>query len=293
MHRFLLHNSTIRETSERSLAAGQTGLLNGWGVFSTLRVIDGALFAYPRHWRRMERDARLLHVPMPPSPEWLEERLHWLIDANQAHNSTLRVAVIRNRGGQFEGPGIETDCDVVAFTRDLKDWGTSVRLDVAPMSRQGANEFAGTKMLSWSFNLVLLERAANNGYDEVILLDERGEVSECTSANIFAVFGDEVLTPPLSSGCLPGVTRAILLEEIRVPGVELRESPLTLDDLARADEVFVTSSTRELLPVSEIRGVTLRRDASRGVESRLAGAFRECLTNYRAAHPQPISLVSD
>jgi branched-chain amino acid aminotransferase len=280
MHRLLLHNDKIRDTADHLLAAGQVGLLNGWGVFSTLRVIDGVLFAYPRHWARMMRDAALLHVPMPPSPEWLEDRLLRLVASNNANNATLRVAIVRNRGGMFEGPEIATDFDVIAFTKDLKDWGAEASLGLAPRTRHADTVFAGTKMLSWSFNLVLLEDAVTQGYDEVVLLNERGEVSECTSANLFAVFGNRVVTPPLSSGCLPGITRALLLEEIALPGIEILEQTLFPNDLDNADEVFMTSSTRDLLPVTRIEGLVLKPRKPGSVQTRLLEAFHRYLADY-------------
>ena len=93
------------------------------------------------------------------------------------------------------------------------------------------------------------ERAHEQGLDEVLLLNERGEVSECTSANIFVAQGDRVWTPPQSAGCLAGVTRGVLLEEVKVPGLEIGEKALFPQDLESADEVFITSTTRELLPV--------------------------------------------
>jgi branched-chain amino acid aminotransferase len=143
---------------------------------------------------------------------------------------------------------------------------------VQPAGRYAAGEFTSAKILSWAPNLRWVERAQEQGFDEVILLNEHGRVAECTSANIFAVFGDRVLTPRVAEGCLPGVTRAVLLEEIRVPDLRFEEAPLTLDDLYRADEVLITSTTRGLLPVREIAGRMLNRghDAS----LRLSGAFQ-------------------
>ena len=100
----------------------------------------------------------------------------------------------------------------------------------------------------------VLESAQARGFDEVILLNERGEVAECTSANIFAAYGSQVRTPPLSSGCLPGITREVLMEEIRATGIEIVEKSLTPAELESADEVFITSTTRNLLPVFRIEG---------------------------------------
>ncbi len=281
MHPLLLHNGKIRSSTDACLNPGQVGLLNGWGVFSTLRVTDGVLFGYERHWARMKRDAALLRVPFPDSAPELEAQLLQLVEANQAQNATLRVSIVRNKGGQFDAPGIDRPFDIIAFTKELADWGNSVRLDSVAKVRIADQMFAGTKMLSWSFNLILLEQARERGFDEVVLINERGRVSECTSANIFAVFGDYVITPPTSSGCLPGVTRAILLEEIRVPGITLSERTLTTSDLEEADEVFITSTTRDLLRVSHIEGLTLK-EKDPVVTPRLLEAFRSYRDDYVA-----------
>src|SRR5580704_5649977 len=158
MHRFLLYNGEIRDTSERFLSPGQTGLVNGWGVFSTLRVYDGVPFCWERHWPRM------------------------------LHDAVLRLMVVRNRGGMFEGPAVTNDFDVIGFSTSVPPWGKAMKLGVVPNGRHAASEFAGAKILSWSENLTRYERAREKGLDEVVLLNERGEVSECTSANLFAVF---------------------------------------------------------------------------------------------------------
>lgn len=282
MHRFLLHNGVIRDARERFLSPGQVGLLNGWGVFSTLRVADGVLFAYDRHFARMQRDAQLMQVPFFADPAELQSQLLELVAANDALNATLRVAVVRNRGGIWEGPGIDHDFEVIAFTTDLTRWGTSARLVLIPQARHAASPFSGTKILSWSQNLTWYERAHQEGYDEALLLNERGEVSECTSANVFAVFGEQVVTPPLSAGCLPGITREVLLQEIRVPGIRIEEQVLTPTDLEAADEVFITSSTRGMMAVAEVQGLAIRQTGT--VRSRLQNAFDEFLTEYTAAN---------
>ena len=283
MHKLMLHNGAIRGADELLLSPGQTGVLTGWGVFSTIRVYDGVMFAWERHWSRMVRDAKLLRVPFPSDSQALHGDLMRLIESNQAWNSTLRISVLRNRGGLFEGPGITREYDVIGFTRDVRAWGSEVRLGIQPNARHAANEFAGTKVLSWAQNLAIYERAHELGLDEMVLLNERGEVSELTSANIFAVHGGVVRTPPLSSGCLPGVTRAVLLEEIRVSGIEVRESTLLPADLESADEVIVTSSTRELLPVVSIQGLNLRAHGT-AVCDKLRAALIEYVQAYAARH---------
>ena len=272
MHRFILHNERVVDSRDKTIAAGQVGFLNGWGVFSTLRVSEGVLFAFERHLERMQHDASRMHVPFPRESGWLKAQLEKLIEANSAKNATLRVAVVRNRGGLFEAPDLERDFDVIAFTADLNDWGSAVRLSIKPFGRFAQNEFAGAKIISWAQNLTWYEEAHQRGFDEVILLNERGEVSECTSANIFAVKGREIWTPPLTSGCLAGVTRALVLEEVRLPGIAAIEKTLFPSDLEAADLVFVTSTTRDFLPAASIEGLKVRCQGR--VLDELGEAFR-------------------
>jgi branched-chain amino acid aminotransferase len=271
IHRYFLHNGKIREASEASLFAGQLGLLSGWGVFSTLRVAEGALFAWEKHWARMSRDARLLNVEMPADPDAVERDITRLVDANRAPDCTLRLVVVRNTGGLWQGPSSGLATDTVVLTADLKNWGESIRLSIQPHARYAASEFTSAKILSWAANLRWAERAQEQGFDEVILLNEMGRVSECTSANVFAAFGNRVITPPISEGCLPGVTRDVLVHEIHLREVEVIERPLTVEELYEADGVFITSTTRGLLRVREIGGRALesRGDAC----DRLGRAF--------------------
>jgi branched-chain amino acid aminotransferase len=107
-------------------------------------------------------------------------------------------------------------------------------------------------MLSWVQNAGTLERAHTEGFDDALLMNEHGQLAECTSANIFLVRDGKVLTPPLTSGCLPGITRNVLLEVIPAAGYEFHQEDLTPYDLASATEVFITSTTREVAPVSFI-----------------------------------------
>jgi len=282
MHAHLLHNGAISPAGELLLSPGQVGFLNGWGVFTTIRVKDGVLFAYERHYARMKKDAALVRVPFEVGPGELERDLLRLVEANHAANATLRVAVVRNKGGLFEAPGLERTADVIAFTADLREWGPQVSLMYIEQGRHAASPFAGAKVTSWLQNLTWNEEAHERGFDEVILLNEHGMVSECTSANIFAVHGAEVWTPTLAgSGCLPGITRALLLEEIRLEGIHIFERDFTPRELEAADQVFITSTTRDLLAVGAVEGRPLRQNPA--LFNRLAGAFHDYQDAYVAA----------
>jgi branched-chain amino acid aminotransferase len=282
IHRYILHNDAIREASDLSLSPGQVGLLAGWGVFSTLRVSEGVPFAFERHWARMKRDAAALHVPLTQDPEAVRQKAVELVEANKAPNCTLRLVVVRNGGGMWAGHSTGCDSDLIALTAESKDWGEGVKLAYQPNARYAAGPFSGAKILSWAMNLTWLESAQWRGFDEVILLNEHGEVSECTSANIFIANGNEVWTPPLSSGCLPGITRELLLGEVKAPGIKVSEKPFMPADLEAADEVFITSTTRDLLPVFEVEG---KKTGAHGApREALTRSFGEYVRKYVAEH---------
>jgi branched-chain amino acid aminotransferase len=278
IHRFVLHNGRIREAGEATLMPGQLGLLAGWGLFSTLRVADGVLFAWERHWARLSRDSALMNVALPADPDAVHSDLSRLIEANSAQNATLRVVVFRNGGVTWEGPPTGRASDLIAMTTNNNKWGDGVRLTYQAGGRFAGSEFAHAKITSWGHNLRFYERAHERGFDECVLLNERGEVTECTSANLFAVHGSEVWTAPVSAGCLPGITREVLLEEVHVPGVRVIEKTLLPEDLERADEVFITSSTRDLVGVSQIGDKKLKTCDT--VRAKLLVEFRRYLRDY-------------
>src|SRR5581483_531378 len=140
MHRYFLHNEQLEDSSARPLSPAQVGLLSGWGVFSTLHVADGVLFAFERHWERMRRDAVKLRVPFPDDKEKLHASLLRLVQANQAWNASLRVSVIRNQGGFWGGPEGAAS-DIIAFTREIIMWPAEVRLALKHAGRFAQGEF--------------------------------------------------------------------------------------------------------------------------------------------------------
>jgi branched-chain amino acid aminotransferase len=287
IHRYVLHNDAICEAGDLTLSPGQVGLLSGWGVFSTLRIADGVPFAFERHWARIKRDAAAMHVPLPGDSEAVRRKLVELVEANQSYNCTLRLVVVRNDGGMWTGPSNGRASDLIALTAESKDWGEGVKLAYQENARHSACPFAGTKILSWSMNLTWLESAQWRGCDEVILLNERGEVAECTSANIFIANGSEVWTPPLTSGCLPGITRELLLSDVQADGIKVGEKAITPQSLEAADEVFITSTTRDLLPVLQVAGKKVGR--SDKIRLALAAVFGEYVGNYIAERREALA----
>ena len=254
IHRLIFHNDRIVPVDEARLSPGQAGLTNGWGLFTTTRIFLGQAFAYERHWRRLEKDATRIRLPFPFDPAQVRRSLGDLLAANKVVEGTARIYMIYNHFGFWRSEELMPEVDLFLCTAGLPPHADQARLAVAEHGRHAASPLAGVKATSWLNNVWHLAEAQKAGWTEVILLNERREVAECTSANIFCVKDGAIFTPPLASGCLEGVTRSILLEIAPREGISMIEKTLTMDDLNAADEVFITSTNRSLLGVDEISG---------------------------------------
>jgi branched-chain amino acid aminotransferase len=254
IHRFCYHNDRLQPIEEVRLSPGQAGLLAGWGLFTTLRVSEGEAFAFERHWKRLQKDASRTHVPFPFDSAKVCGQLRELFRANQVREGTARIYAVYNKVGFWQSAEDFPEVDLILYTAGLPAYREPVRLGLREHGRHAASPLAGVKVTSWLNNVWNLAEAQRGGFDEVVLLNERGEVAECTAANIFCVKAGRVQTPPLNSGCLEGVTRQVLLELGPANGVAFDEKPLRPDDLYAADEVFISSTNRNLLGVGEIAG---------------------------------------
>ncbi|MGH9450462.1 MAG: aminotransferase class IV [Terriglobia bacterium] len=254
MDNLIVHNGEIVSLDRAALSPGQAGLLLGWGVFTTLRLYGGVPFEFKSHWDRMARDAARLNVTLGMTSGVLLKAVGDLARENHREEGMARVSFVRNSGGSWAAPGSRPPVDLLIFTQQLPAWPKSYRLKTQPGAVFSTGVLAGAKMLSWAPNSSFMEAARAGGYDDALLLNERGNVVECTSANIFAVQANKILTPPLSSGCLPGVTREILLRVGPKLGFQIEEQEITPVSLGCVDEVFITSTTREVGGVREIAG---------------------------------------
>lgn len=252
MHEMLFHNSQLVPLRHIRLSPGQAGLFNGWGIFTTLRIYGGRPFAFDRHWNRLTTDARRINLPLSATAESVGRGLREVIRANEVQNGCARIYFIYNRVGIWTSDEPMPDVDMLIYSTDLPERVGPVRLAVRPHVRHASSPLEGTKVTSWLRNVWSLEQAHRAGCDEVILLNDEGQVAECTAANVFGVRGGTVRTPPLSAGCLPGITRQVLLEKGASTGVAIEEAHLTVEDLYAAEEVFITSTTREVQPVNRI-----------------------------------------
>lgn len=255
-----------------SVSAFDHGLTVGDGVFETLRVYRGTPFALRRHLDRLGRSAAGLGLPVPDR-EVLARACAEVVDAGGLAEARLRLTVTGGPGplGSPRGAGPPT---VVAAVAPLAPVAPMAAVAVAPWPRNERGPLAGLKTTSYAENVVLLAWARERGAEEAVVADTTGRLCEGTGANVFVVHDGRLRTPTLASGCLAGVTRALVLEQ-----TDAEEADLALADLASADEAFLTSSTREVQPIGSVDGRPLP-DAAGPRTSAARSAFRDLLTGH-------------
>jgi branched-chain amino acid aminotransferase len=281
VHSLVHHNGRTLPLAEARLSPGQSGLLTGWGVFTTTRVYEGRPFAFQRHWNRLCTDAERIRLPLAFTLEGVRAALDEVLKANQVVNGCARLYFLNNKAGFWHSEEDLPVTDLLICTSDLPMFPRPTSLAVQERGRDSTHPLVNVKVTSWLHNVWSLEQAHGRGFDEVILLNERGEVAECTSANVFRVSGGAIETPPLSSGCLPGITREVLLEIGAGAGLSIRERALTLKDLYAAEEVFITSTSREALPVGRIEDHQVPQ-AEGPMTGRAAQTFSRYVVEYFA-----------
>jgi len=280
IHRFVFHNDEVKPVEKTRWSPGQAGLICGWGLFTTVRIVRGEAFAYERHWRRLEKDAALIRLPMTYTGVRVRVQLQELIRTNKVKDGCARIYLVWNTVGSWKSDEKMPEVDLVITTADLPHYPEMVRLALREHARHAASPLAGVKTISWLDSVWVAEEAKREGYDEVVLLNERGEVSECTAANIFAVRNDKVMTPPLSSGCLEGVTRGVLMEIAAEAGTTVIEQAMRPEDLYVAEEVFITSTNRNVIGVKEVAGRVIGSGVTGELTKKLDEAFEAYLNDY-------------
>lgn len=282
VHRFVFHNDRLLPIEQVRLSPGQSGVLSGWGLFTTLRIAGGVPFAYERHWKRLEKDAARTHCPFNLDAQRVRAQLYEVLQANHVIEGTARIYVVNNQPSFWSSEEKFSPSDLVIYSAGLPAHREPARLTLREHGRHAASPLAGVKVTSWLNNVWNLHEALHDGYDEVVLLNERGEVAECTAANIFCVSGGRVSTPPLDSGCLEGITRLVLLEAGQAAGVAVEEHVLRPEDLFAAEEIFISSTNRSLLGVGEIAGHKFT--APGPVTTKLGHVFTKYIADYVAKH---------
>jgi branched-chain amino acid aminotransferase len=224
------------------------GLTVGDGVFETVKVVDGTPFALTRHLRRLAASARGLGLAEPDEQVVRGAVGEVLAAAGPEERASARLRITVTGGpsplGSSRG---DSDPTLVVALAPLSGWEETTSLVTVPWTRNERSAVAGLKTTSYAENVVALAYAHERDASEALFLNTRGEVCEGTGSNVFAVIDGTVVTPPLDSGCLAGVTRALVLEWCG--GEERAISPA---ELTAADEVFLASTTRDIQAVRRV-----------------------------------------
>jgi branched-chain amino acid aminotransferase len=277
-------NGKITDQANAVVSVFDHGFLYGEGVYETLRTYSGQLFLFDRHMRRLRKSASMLSLSVPPANEEIDRRFRETMKAaglgTQGREAYLRVLVTRGIGELTYDPAACGDPTIVIIAKPHVDppveafeRGVTVALvDIVRNHPGSVNPIIKSNNLL--NNALAMQEAFRRGAFEGVMRNYRGELAECTTANLFVVKDGEALTPPLDAGLLAGITREYLFEVGADVGIAVREQTLKDADLLGADEAFLTSTTRELVPIVRVDSHTIGDGRPGPVTKRLLQAFR-------------------
>ncbi|HWH07872.1 MAG TPA: aminotransferase class IV [Candidatus Thermoplasmatota archaeon] len=280
-------NGRLLPEEEARISPFDRGFLLGDAVFETMRAYGGRPFRVEEHLARLRRSCEVARLPFP---EEARGALADVLRANGLADAALRVTVSRGPGGRGASPRGAGPPTVLVTATAVEPrpevWSRGLRLATARLPRpQGLDP--GVKTTNYLVNVLAKAQAEDAGADDALFVDADGLVVEATQANVFAVLRDRLVTPPLSSGCLPGVTRAALLDLAPDAGLRAAEAALPREALLEADEVFLSASVLEVGPVVALDGLQMGGGRPGPVARRLHALYRKAAGGQADAGSKP------
>ncbi|WP_328938982.1 aminodeoxychorismate lyase [Streptomyces tauricus] len=237
----------LQDSESARVSVFDHGLTVGDGIFETVKATDGRTFALTRHLDRLARSASGLGLPEPDRDELLRACAA-VLDANPVPLGRLRITYTGGHGPLGSDRGEQGPTLVVALAESARRPDSTAVITV-PWTRNERGALTGLKTTSYAENVVALARAREHGGSEALFANTVGQLCEGTGSNVFVVLDGEIHTPPVASGCLEGITRALTVE-----WTGAKETDLPLDVLERAEEVFLTSTLRDVQAVHRVDG---------------------------------------
>ncbi|QES40531.1 4-amino-4-deoxychorismate lyase [Streptomyces venezuelae] len=238
-------NGGLQDLDDARVSVLDHGLTVGDGIFETVKSVEGRPFALTRHLARLAQSARGLGLPEPDLDE-VRHACAAVLDANPLPLGRLRITYTGGLSPLGSDRGDQGTTLVVALGEAKQRPDTTAVITV-PWTRNERGALTGLKTTSYAENVVALARAHEHGATEALFANTVGQLCEGTGSNVFVVLDGEIHTPPVASGCLAGITRALAVE-----WTGARETDLPLDVLDRADEVFLTSTLRDVQGVHRV-----------------------------------------
>jgi branched-chain amino acid aminotransferase len=266
--------------ADPSVSVFDRGFLYGDSVFETLRTYNGKPFELEEHLLRLERSAELVFIPLPISRAELEREVLDAIASAGNRESYVRLMVTRGQGPLGLDPGLADRPRRVIIVQPLVPPPAEQYLrGIAAISYRtervaDATSAQGAKIGNYLISVLAMREARNAGAAEALIVDGQGRLLEGASSNIFLVARGKLVTPPLEAGVLAGITRAHLLRLAEELGIAVELSAVRLEETATADELFISSSIRELLPVIQLDGKRIGPGSPGPIFQSLLAAFR-------------------
>ena len=264
MTKFIFLNDKIIPDTDGNISSGDRGFLYGDGIFETLRSYDGEPFKLAEHMERMRHSAKELMIVFEYTNTEISEIIKKLIDKNNIRNAYMRITLSRGAGGI--GLGISNNhkptllIQIKSFTPyEKKLYNEGMSLVVSNCRRSTSCPISCHKTTNLLKSILLKEEANRKSAHEAIILNTDGYVAECVVSNVFMVSDGSVVTPSLDTNILPGITRRTVLDICRDSGIPVSEECFMIETLLKADEVFITNSLMEIMPVSRIEGSKIEK----------------------------------
>jgi len=279
-------NGRVSDQDHAVISVFDHGFLYGEGVYETLRTYNGQPFLFDRHMRRLRKSAGMLALEIPLQDEQIDARFRDTMRTAGLGDSAereayIRILVTRGVGELTYDPAATPIPSVIVIVKPNVDpprdvFERGVRVSLVPIVR---NHPGSVNPLIKSNNLLnnalAMQNAFRHGGFEGVMRNYKGELAECTQSNLFIVKNGAALTPPIDAGLLPGITREFLFEVGRDLGIDVREAVLKDDDLLGADESFLTSTTREVVPIVRVDDRTIGSGTPGPVTLALLAGYRK------------------
>jgi len=272
-------NGEIVEESDARISAGDRGLLLGDGLFESMRAYRGKVFRLSAHLQRLRASAAFLRLSLPCSDEPIERSISELTRLNSCPEAYVRMTLTRGasvRGLRLDGAGPST---LLIQARPIQappaeQYRNGAKLIISSARQNSANPLARHKTLSYLLYLLARQEATDAGANGAILLNEHGQVAEESVSNIFLARGGTLFTPPVYCGLLPGITRGVVLELAQKEGIPVEERPIAAGELFEAEEMLLTNSLMEIMPVRSVDRRSIGSAAPGQITKRIGELYR-------------------
>ena len=277
-------NGKFVDKEDAKISVFDHGLLYGDGVFEGIRLYSGCVFKLDEHLERLEFSAKAILLDLPMSREELAEAVCECCRQNELQDGYVRLVVTRGPGHLGLSPDGCGPAGVIIIADNIQLYPeelyeTGLKIITVPTRRINAAALPpAVKSLNYLNNILAKIEAKKVGFQEALMLNDKGEVAECTGDNVFVYSKSVLYTPPLDSGSLRGITRGTVMDIAEELGVELREQALTRYDLWTAEECFLTGTAAEVIPCVEVDHRSVGSGQPGEMTKQFISRFREKVT---------------